>query len=135
MSSAYRLARSTKDALAISELLAKCGANLVSLSERIDTTTAAGTEKDSKAFAPAPPLAPGWLVVYRDRQWVLCGGCDDRQHGTVQECRWSGTAWTVHLTDGQQLPLISIRSVGKADSEGTLVAAWSIREHGYDGIR
>ncbi len=37
-----RLARSTKDAIAISEQLAKSGADLVSLSERIDTTTAAG---------------------------------------------------------------------------------------------
>jgi DNA invertase Pin-like site-specific DNA recombinase len=37
-----RLARSTKDALAIAERLEKAGADLVSLSERIDTTTAAG---------------------------------------------------------------------------------------------
>jgi len=37
-----RLARSTKDAILISERLAKGGADLVSLSERIDTTTAAG---------------------------------------------------------------------------------------------
>lgn len=37
-----RLARSTKDAIAISDRLAKNGADLVSLSERIDTTTAAG---------------------------------------------------------------------------------------------
>ncbi len=37
-----RLARSTKDAIAISDQLAKSGADLVSLSERIDTTTAAG---------------------------------------------------------------------------------------------
>lgn len=37
-----RLARSTKDTIAISELLAKKGADLVSLSEKIDTTTAAG---------------------------------------------------------------------------------------------
>lgn len=37
-----RLARSTKDALSISDRLAKHGADLVSLSERIDTTTAAG---------------------------------------------------------------------------------------------
>jgi DNA invertase Pin-like site-specific DNA recombinase len=37
-----RLARSTKDAIPISEQLAKHGADLVSLSERIDTTTAAG---------------------------------------------------------------------------------------------
>ena len=37
-----RLARSTKDTLQISEQLAKAGAKLVSLSEQIDTTTAAG---------------------------------------------------------------------------------------------
>lgn len=37
-----RLARSTKDALAISERLDKAGADLVSLSEKIDTTSAAG---------------------------------------------------------------------------------------------
>lgn len=37
-----RLARSTKDAIAISEQLDKAGADLVSLSEKIDTTSAAG---------------------------------------------------------------------------------------------
>jgi len=37
-----RLARSTKDTLVISEQLDKAGADLVSLSERIDTTGAAG---------------------------------------------------------------------------------------------
>ena len=37
-----RLARSTKDTIAISERLSKAGADLVSLSEKIDTTTAAG---------------------------------------------------------------------------------------------
>ena len=37
-----RLARSTRDAIAISERLQKAGADLVSLSEKIDTTTAAG---------------------------------------------------------------------------------------------
>jgi site-specific DNA recombinase len=37
-----RLARSTKDAILIAERLQKAGADLVSLSERIDTTTAAG---------------------------------------------------------------------------------------------
>jgi DNA invertase Pin-like site-specific DNA recombinase len=37
-----RLARSTKDAIAISELLNKKGADMVSLSEQIDTTSAAG---------------------------------------------------------------------------------------------
>lgn len=37
-----RLARSTRDTIEISERLAKPGADLVSLSEKIDTTTAAG---------------------------------------------------------------------------------------------
>jgi len=37
-----RVARSTKDALAIAERLEKAGADLVSLSEAIDTTSAAG---------------------------------------------------------------------------------------------
>jgi len=37
-----RLARSTKDTIAIAEALDKAGADLVSLSERIDTTSAAG---------------------------------------------------------------------------------------------
>ena len=37
-----RLARSTKDTLAISDRLEKSGADLVSLSEKIDTTSAAG---------------------------------------------------------------------------------------------
>jgi site-specific DNA recombinase len=37
-----RLARSTKDALAIAERLDKAGADLISLSENIDTTNAAG---------------------------------------------------------------------------------------------
>ena len=37
-----RLARSTKDTIAISDRISKAGADLVSLSEKIDTTTAAG---------------------------------------------------------------------------------------------
>ena len=83
--------------------------------------------------SPMPPLQPGWLVSYRDRRGVLCGGCDDRQHGTVQECRWTGNGWTLWLTDGERLPLSAIRSVGKTDSVGQVVSAWMVREHGYDG--
>lgn len=37
-----RMARSTKDAIEILERLRKCGADLVSITEQIDTTTAAG---------------------------------------------------------------------------------------------
>jgi hypothetical protein len=82
---------------------------------------------------PAAPLHPGWLVAYRDRRGVLCGGCDDRAHGTVDECRWGGKAWTVILTDGQRLTLPAIRSVGQTDAAGQLVAAWTVKEQGADG--
>ena len=37
-----RLARSTKDAIEISERLGRCGADLISLTEQIDTTSASG---------------------------------------------------------------------------------------------
>ena len=83
--------------------------------------------------SPTPPLHPGWLVAYRDRRGTLCGGCVDREHGTVQDCRWEGNGWTVHLTDGHRLPLTSIRSVGQTDKAGEIVAAWTVREQGYDG--
>ena len=82
---------------------------------------------------PTLPLQPGWLVAYRDQLGGLCGGCDDRQHGTVQECRWTAGAWTVYLTDGQEMPLSIIRSVGQTDDAGQIVAAWTVKEHGYDG--
>ena len=86
-----------------------------------------------KVAPPTPPLQPGWLLAYRDRRGTLCGGCDDRTHGTVQGCRWDGKGWTVHLTDGQQMPLSLVRSVGRTDSAGQIVAAWTVRGHGYDG--
>lgn len=86
-----------------------------------------------KVAPPTPPLRPGWLVAYRDRRGTLCGGCDDRTHGTVQACRWDEKGWTVQLTDGQRLPLSIIRSVGRTESTGQIVAAWTVREHGYDG--
>jgi len=101
--------------------------------ETTDESAPPQTPSPQLATAPASPLQSGWLVVYRDQRGLLCGGCDDRQHGTVHECRWAGATWTVHLTDGQRLPLTSIRSVGKTDGEGRLVAAWSVRAHGYDG--
>ncbi len=74
------------------------------------------------------PLQPGWLVSYRDHGGALRGGCDDRAHGTVEVCRREGPGWTVLLTDGQRLPVTSIRGVTKSNG-----AAWTVREHGYDG--
>ena len=91
------------------------------------------TDAEQADAGPTPPLQPSWLVCYRDRRGVLCGGCDDRAHGTVKECRWDGNGWIVQLTDGQWLPLSSIRSVGQTESTGQIVSAWTVREHGYTG--
>lgn len=82
---------------------------------------------------PDPPLCAGWLVAYRDRQGRLRGGCDERNQGTVQACQWDGTTWTVMLTNGDCLPLSRIVSVGQTDSQGKVLAAWTVRAHGYDG--
>jgi len=79
------------------------------------------------------PLLPGWLVAYRDPQGRLRGGCDERESGTVQECQWNEQGWMVHLTDGQRLPLSTIRSVGRTDDVGKIVAAWTVRGHGFNG--
>ena len=82
---------------------------------------------------PIPPLQPGWRLVYLDHQWKLAGGYDDPGHGTVEACRWEGGAWSVHLTDGQAIPLSRIRSVAAIDWKGRIMGAWTVREHGYDG--
>ena len=82
---------------------------------------------------PAEPLQPGWIVCYRDRAGRLAGGCDDRQGGTVQSCTWDGSTWTAILTDGQRLRLSAVLSVAKTGQYGQVLAAWSVREHGYDG--
>ena len=56
-----------------------------------EPTTLALKPPDKETPTHVPPLQPGWLVVYRDRQGVLCGGPDDREHGTVDRCVWNGT--------------------------------------------
>ena len=85
------------------------------------------------AKKPLAPILPGWLVTYQDKAWKLCGGAEDRAHGTVQACHWEVGRWTVCLTDGQQVPLWTIRAVGKTDKEGRVLSVWTVREHGYDG--
>lgn len=82
---------------------------------------------------PIAPILPGWLVAYRDQAGRLCGGVEDRIHGTVRECQWNGSSWTLYLTDGQWLPLAFVRSVGKTNTAGRVVAAWTVREHGFTG--
>ena len=91
---------------------------------------------DTQATEPVriPPLSPGWLVVYRDQRGTLRGGVDEREHGTVKECQWQGTGWFVVLISGESLPLSIIRAVGQTNGEGRLVAAWTVREHGLNGL-
>jgi hypothetical protein len=86
-----------------------------------------------RCVTPEPPLQAGWLVVYRDRQGRLRGGCNERECGTVRECRWDDSGWTVILKNGEPLALGRILSVGKTDVNGKLIAAWTVREQGYDG--
>ncbi len=83
--------------------------------------------------AVPPPLRPGWRIVYRDHQWRLAGGSDDPEHGTVDVCWKEQGVWQVRLTDGQQIPLSRVRSVAAIDDKGRCSAAWTVREHGYDG--
>ena len=82
---------------------------------------------------PIPPLQTGWTIAYMDHTWTLCGGFVDRPHATVEVCRWTAGAWMVRLTDGQEIPLSRVRSVGAVDHKGRLYGAWTVREHGYDG--
>ena len=102
----------------------------VQLAELTVTTGLGAPSKDL-----APPLLPGWLIVYRGPDGRLCGGCDDRIHGTVQACEWVAVRreFDVILTDGQKLRLRMIRSVAKTDASGQVVAAWTTEQHGFNG--
>jgi hypothetical protein len=87
----------------------------------------------AKAEEPCPPLLPGWLVAYRHRDGRLRGGCDEREAGTVTACHWDGTGWTVSLSNGDRFPLQRITAVSKTDAQGRVLAAWAVREHGFNG--
>lgn len=80
-----------------------------------------------------PPLVSGWIVTYLDQQGALVGGWDERASSTVTQCDWNGKAWVVRLSGGVTIPLMAVRGVGKTNAEGRLVAAWTVRAHGYDG--
>lgn len=83
--------------------------------------------------APIAPLQPGWLVAYSDPQGRLRGGCDERDHGTIAKMTWGHGSWTVCLVSGEALPLARVRSVAKTDNEGRVIAAWTTRDHGFNG--
>ena len=82
---------------------------------------------------PQAPILSGWLVTYRDKTGKLCGGAEDRDHGTVQACRWEGGQWTLYLKDSQRLSLWQVVGVAKTEATGQVIAAWTVREHGSDG--
>lgn len=108
-----------------------CGVNLPSAPE--DQPSQVTPEHQRRIEEPLAPILPGWLVTYRDQEGRLCGGSEDKAHGTVQECAWDAGRWTVCLTDGQQVPLWRMKAVGQTDDNGRICAAWTVREHGYDG--
>jgi hypothetical protein len=83
---------------------------------------------------PHPPILPGWLVAYRGPDSRLRGGSLEPEHGRVVETRYTpGIGWSFVLADGTALAVSAVVSVGRTDKEGRLIAAWTVREHGYDG--
>ena len=88
---------------------------------------AAGYVRRVESSLPVAPLQPGWLIVYRNEGDHLRGGCDEREAGTVVECRWDGTAWSILLTNGDVLPLGHVLSVGKTDAQGQVIAGWLVK--------
>jgi len=89
----------------------------------------------ARQATPEPPLKAGWSVAYKDRQGRLRGGSDEREAGTVAACERTGSSWLVTLTNGDRLPLAKIVGVVRTDAQGRIVAAWTTREHGFDGER
>lgn len=81
----------------------------------------------------APPLPPYCFVTYIDSQWRLRGGWDERNACTVRQCHGGGAACQVELSNGDFIPLQAVRAVGQLNAEGRLVAAWEVRDHGYNG--
>jgi hypothetical protein len=81
------------------------------------------------------PLQPGWVVACRDRFGMLRGGWDDAERATVVVCHFDGLSWLVRLSGGEEVPLGAIRSVARTDNGGAVIAAWTVRECGYDGLK
>ena len=55
----------------------------------------AGKDSQPSEACPHSAAKPGWLVVYRDQTGKLRGGADEREHGTVKECRWQRAGWVL----------------------------------------
>lgn len=83
--------------------------------------------------SPASPLPAHCFVTYSDTQGRLCGGWDERNACTVKQCHGVGADCQIRLSDGHTIPLRAVRAVGQLNTEGRLIAVWTVREHGYDG--
>jgi hypothetical protein len=115
---------------------APISAESLTISESEGATTRKTTSPDQiPVLPPAHPIQTGWFVTYTDRQGRLCGGWEERKKATVTHCVWSEPGWSVHLSDGQAIPLAAVRCIGQTDEQGELKAAWSVREHGLDGMK
>lgn len=82
---------------------------------------------------PEPPIRPGWVIAWRDSEERLRGGHDERAVGVVVNCVWDEQGWQVELPSGDRIPLQAVTSVAKVNARGKAIAAWLVREHGYDG--
>ncbi len=81
---------------------------------------------------PSFPLLPHCFVTYTDSQGRLRGGWDERATSTVKQCHRVGADYKVELINGSRIPLWAVRAVGQLNVEGRIIAAWTVREHGYD---
>jgi hypothetical protein len=97
--------------------------NFAHIANIADGNSTSALPSPEPATQPSPPLKPGWFVTYTDRQGRLCGDWDDRQKATVTHCLWSEQGWSVHLSDGQTIPLGAVRCVGQTNENGELSAA------------
>lgn len=87
----------------------------------------------SPVDAPPSPLPPHCFATYTDSTGRLRGGWDERTACTVKQCLGVGADCKVELSNGATIPLRAIRAVGQLSAEGRLIAAWTVREHGYNG--
>jgi len=90
------------------------------------------TERPANVYKPSP-LPAGSLIVYRDATGRLRGGLDEPDLATVRTARYSMGSWTFQTNGTTLVPGRAIVSVAVM-SRGRVIAAWSTRSHGLDGL-
>jgi 3D (Asp-Asp-Asp) domain-containing protein len=93
--------------------------------EKLDDTV---TSQNNSVVTP--PLEPGWSIAYRDQCGALRGGTDQGESAIVKQCIRAESGWKVILADKTVLPISSIVSVAQV-VDGHVVAAWTVRGHGW----